>query len=456
MTTAVVLAAGAGTRMRSALPKVLQPLCGRPMVLHVLQALQDAGIRRVVVVTGQGGEAVRTAVEGFSYAGEMLFVTQAEQRGTGHATLQARAAAGEGRVLVVNGDMPLLQAEQLGAVLAAGEASSTAAGAVVGTAEVPEPYNMGRIVRNAAGGVAAIVEEAEADAATAAIHEVNLGIYAFEGGWLWPTLEALPASASGELYLTDAIAVAAGEGGALPVSVPAQDGRINVEDRADLARAERVMRRRIQDRWLAAGVSIVDGDTTYIDADVVIGIDTVLEPGTHLRGATTVGERCRVGPNAIVRDSRLGDGCRLESCTLDDAVLGAGVSVGPYSTIRAGSVLDDDVHVGTHAEIKNSHLHRAVHMGHFSYLGDAEVGAESNIGAGAITCNFDGTHKQRTVIGERVFIGSDTLLIAPIEVGDDAATGAGSVVNKSVEAGALVVGSPARRMRRSRPGEEGS
>ena len=437
--------------MRSALPKVLQPVCGRAMVLHVLQALREAGVEQTVVVTGHGGEAVRAAVEGSGHANKVAYATQAEQLGTGHATLQASALAGDGRVLVVNGDMPLVSAEQLRTVLEADVAS-----AAVATAEVPDPHNMGRVVRSEAGGIAAIVEEADADAATAAIREVNLGIYAFEGAWLWRTLAKLAPSARGEIYLTDAVTVAAGEGGALPVPVPAPDGRINVEDRTDLMRAEHLMRHRIQEHWLALGVSIVDPKTTYIDADVVIHGDTVLEPGTHLRGSTVVGKHCALGPNAVVRNCQLGNGCRLESCTLEGAVLGAEVTVGPYSTIRPGSVLDDGVHIGTHAEIKNARLHRNVRMGHFSYLGDAEVGAETNIGAGVITCNFDGRTKHRTVIGEQAFIGSDTLLIAPVELGDRASTGAGSVVNKSVGAGERVIGSPARRVRKTRSAEDQS
>ena len=435
--------------MRSALPKVLQPVCGRAMVLHVLHALHEAGVERTVVVIGHGGAAVRAAVEGCGQAPNVAYVTQAEPRGTGHATLQARTIAGDGRVLVVNGDMPLVSADQLRTVLEANAAS-----AAVATAEVPDPHNMGRLVRSEAGGIAAIVEEADADAATAAIREVNLGIYAFEGSWLWHTLATLAPSASGEIYLTDAVTVAAREGGALPVPVSAPDGRINVEDRADLMRAEHVMRHRIQEHWLTRGVSIVDPETTYIDADVVIHGDTVLEPGTHLGGSTVVGERCTLGPNAVVRNCQLGDGCRLESCTLEGAVLGAEVTVGPYSTIRPGSVLDDGVHIGTHAEVKNARLHRNVRMGHFSYVGDAEVGAETNIGAGVITCNFDGRAKHRTVIGQQAFIGSDTLLIAPIELGDGVSTGAGSVVNKSVEAGGRVVGNPARRVRKTPTAEK--
>ncbi len=443
-TTAVVLAAGAGTRMRSSHPKVLHPICGRPMLLHVLHAVREAGVEQIVVVTGHEEAAVRERVDGFvSNGASVRFSSQVEQRGTGHATLQAQRAVRTPRALVVNGDLALITAEQIRAVLAAPPAR-----AVVATAEVPDPAGLGRIVRDDGGGIATIVEEADADSEAAAIREVNLGIYRFDAPWLWATLESLQASPSGEFYLTDAVAIAArGARGALPVRTSAPEGRINVEDRRDLARAEACMRDRIRTRWLEAGVTMRDPASTYIDADVEIGCDTVLEPGTHLRGATKLGGDCLAGPNSVIQDTQTGDGCTLVGCSIEEARLGDRVRVGPYSTIRSGTVLDDDVHVGTHAETKNAHLHRGVQMAHFAYVGDADVGVETNIGAGAITCNFDGVAKHRTVIGERVFIGSDSLLIAPIEIGDGAVTGAGAVVNRSVPAGARVLGHPARQAR---------
>ena len=439
--TAIVLAAGAGTRMRSALPKVEHPLCGRPLLLHVIDALREAGIDRLVIVTGHQEERVQRLLRGLDQPGlHLSAVTQAEQRGTGHAVLQARDAVGTGRVLVVNGDLALIRADQIRLLL--GESKAKAAIAV---AAVPEPHGLGRIVRDEAGGVAAIVEEADADPAVAAVTEVNLGIYAFDAAWLWSALGSLAPSRSGEIYLTDAIALAARDpGGVRALRVLAPDGRINIEDRRDLARAEGLLRKRIIDHWLSAGVTVVDPATTYIDAEVRIGADTVLEPGTHLRGATQVGGECRLGPNTIVRDTTIGDGCTLVGCSIEGAVLGARVAVGPYSTLRPGTRLDDEVQIGTHAETKNAHLGARVHMGHFSYVGDAEVGADSNIGAGAITCNFDGAQKHRTIIGKGVFIGSDSLLIAPIEIGDGAATGAGAVVNHSVPPGGRVAGHPAR------------
>ena len=440
---AVVLAAGRGTRMRSRLPKVLHAVAGRPMLGHVLHALWAGGVGRAVVVTGYGEAQVRAAAESSAPEGLALeFVHQDEARGTGHSALQARAAVARGPLLIVNGDLALLSAEDVRAVCAAPSAEIALA-----VSRVPDPSGLGR-VRREGERLIGVVEEADADAETAAIDEVNAGLYRAEAPWLWTTLESLPASASGEIYLTDVVARAAAAGGAVAVTVEASDGPLSVESRHDLVGAERALRRRITERWLDAGVTIVDPGSTYIDADVVIGEDCRIEPGSHLRGRTVLGRENVVGPNAVLQDTRSGAGCVLRQCAATGAVLGDGVEVGPFSTLREGAVLDDDVYIGTHAEVKESHLHRGVMMGHFSYVGDAEVGAESNVGAGAITCNFDGREKQRTVIGERVFIGSDTLLIAPVTLGDDSATGAGAVVNRDVSAGARVVGHPARAGRR--------
>jgi bifunctional UDP-N-acetylglucosamine pyrophosphorylase/glucosamine-1-phosphate N-acetyltransferase len=317
---------------------------------------------------------------------------------------------------------------------------------------VDDPTGLGRIVRAADGSLAAIVEQADADEQTAAIAEINAGIYRVDAAWLWPVLESLPASASGEIYLTDAIAQGAEQSSqVVAVSIDAPDGPLHVDTQRDLARAEGIMRARIAAHWMDHGVTIRDPHTTHIGADVQIGQDTVLEPGTHLRGTTAVGRDCLIGPNAVIQDSTVGDACVLEQCTISGATLANRVEVGPYSTVRAGTELGDGVHLGTHAEIKNARLGAGTAMGHFSYVGDADVGANSNIGAGAITCNYDGETKHRTTIGERVFIGSDTLLIAPVSLGDGASTGAGSVVNKDVPAGTRVVGHPARATdRRSR------
>ena len=449
--TAVVLAAGAGRRMRSAQAKPLHPLAGRPLLLHVLHALRAAGVPRAVVVTGHQEDAVRAAAAAAGSDGPAIaFAHQAEPRGTGHATLQARDAVRDDHLLVINGDCALVTAEQIRAV-----ATAPPCRVALATARLADPHGYGRVRRDPAGRVRDIVEERDADAETAAITEANAGLYRFDAAWLWPTLAALRPSASGEIYLTDAIAAAAAEpDGAIAVpfppapalisDAPISDAPLSIETRADLARAEQVLRSRIAARWLAAGVTIVDPAQTYIDADARIGPDTVLEPGSHLRGRTVIGRDCRIGPNAVIRATRVGDRCLLDQCSVTEATLGNDVTVGPFSTLRAGTVLEDGVYIGTHAETKNAHLRRGVRMGHFSYLGDAEVGAGTNIGAGAITCNFDGTTKHRTVIGEGAFIGSDSLLIAPLTIGDGGATGAGAVVNRDVPAGRRVVGHPAR------------
>ena len=437
--TAIVLAAGRGTRMRSDLPKGLHPLVGRPMVLHVLQALRDAGVRRAVVVTGFGAEPMEAAVVAGAPAGlEVRFARQSEALGTGHATLQAKLAAPDGDLLIVNGDVPLLRAEDVCAVLAAPPARL-----VLAAARVPDPTNLGR-VRREGERLVAVVEEADADRETKAIREVNVGLYRAEAGWLWRTLESLGRSASGEIYLTDAVAQAASEGEATAVTIDASDGSLSVESRRDLARAERVLRLRINEGWLDAGVTIVDPAATYIDAGVEIGADCRIEPGTHLRGATRLGAGSVVGPNSVVIDTQTGEGCALVQCRSEGAVLADHVDVGAFSTLREGTMLEDSVHIGTHAETKNAHLHRGVMMGHFSYLGDVVVGEESNIGAGAITCNFDGVEKQQTTIGKRCFVGSDSMLVAPIMLADDSATAAGSVVNKDVPSGSIAIGAPAR------------
>jgi bifunctional UDP-N-acetylglucosamine pyrophosphorylase/glucosamine-1-phosphate N-acetyltransferase len=447
--------------MRSRLPKVLQPLSGRPILGHILHALRQAGLRETVVVTGHAEDEVRASATAACPEGMALrFAHQSQPLGTGHAVQQARDQVTTASVLIVNGDLGLLRADQVRAIAtaegtAAGQGPLRDHGAItVATAEVPDPTGLGRIVRTDVGLIDAIVEEALVDDATRGIKEINVGLYRFDSAWLWSALDTLPASDTGEIYLGDVLANAMAEGLAtVPVPVDLRDGLLNIENKRDLARAEQVIRRRIVERQLDSGVTITDPATTYIDADVCIGADAVIEPGCHLRGKTSVGAESRLGPNAVISDTHIGARCELVGCTITGSVLGDGVEVGPYTTVRSGTVLDDGVHLGTHVETKNAHLQQGVKVGHFSYVGDAEVGARTNIGAGAITCNFDGESKHRTVIGADVFIGSDSLLIAPLSIGDGARTGAGSVVNKDVPAGGSVVGSPARAIRAKRPVE---
>ncbi|MCL5950436.1 MAG: bifunctional UDP-N-acetylglucosamine diphosphorylase/glucosamine-1-phosphate N-acetyltransferase GlmU [Chloroflexi bacterium] len=443
----VILAAGLGTRMKSDLPKVLFPVAGKAMVHYALDAASALGSRETVLVVGHGADQVREEV-----GKKAVFVLQGEQLGTGHAVLQAREAL-QGRadtVLVMYGDMPLLRAETLQRL--AGQHARTGATITMVTVRSDESMGFGRILRDANGRIQGIVEEREATPEQLEIHELNCGVYCFHNDWMWEHLPRLtPSAKKGEYYLTDLVGMAVQE--ACTVESVTLNGiaeAVGVNTRAQLAEAERIMRGRINDRLMEEGITLVDPATAYIDADVLIGVDTIIEPNTHLKGRTRIGADCRVGPNSIIRDSEIGDRCEIVASVVELAVLETDIHVGPFSHLRPGAYLARNVHIGNYAEIKNSHLGEQVHVGHFSYIGDSEVGARSNIGAGAITCNYDGEKKNRTIIGEDAFIGSDTMLVAPVRIGDRARTGAGSVVNKDVPADTLAVGLPARVIRRLR------
>ncbi len=434
----IVLAAGQGKRMRSSLPKVLHPLAGRPMVRHVVEAAREAGFRRCVVVVGPEAKALRAAL-----GDSVVFAVQPESLGTADAVAKAKEALGDAEhVLVLNGDVPLITAETLTTLARTHEERSADLSFL--TAQVTGPGEYGLVRRDGDGRVIGVVEATERDAAEGATAEINAGQYCFRASWLWERLSAVPPSSGGEYYLTLLVATAVDERATLvPVSAQADEVR-GINDRAQLAEAEALLRQRINRRHLLAGVSLTDPATTYIDAGVTIGRDSVIEPNTYLRGRTSIGEACHIGPDSTLRDATVGDRCRIVSSTVEESTLEEEVEAGPYSHARPGSYLCAGVHVGNFAEIKSSRLGRGVKMGHFSYLGDAEVGDGTNIGAGTITCNFDGLVKHRTVIGRRAFIASDTMLVAPVSVGDGARTGAGSVVTKDVPAGALAVGAPAR------------
>ena len=413
------------------------------MVSHVLHALADAGVCQAVVVVppGERGHLIQDALVDQSPCQELRFVVQEEPRGTADAVLAARDAVQTSQVVVVNGDLPLITADLLESLLRAHDAD-----AVIATTELDDPAKMGRIVRDECGALRGIVEFRDADEQEKSISEVNLGLYRFRTKFLWPTLEEIvnDTGPTSEAYATDVIPYAVDNDSAFAVPVELPDGRLNVETPADAAAAESIIRRRIVDRLLDSGVHIRDRDAVWIDADVVIEEGARIEPGCHLRGRTTIGENTRIGPNAIVEDATIGRACAIESCTIRGSTLGDDVEVGPYSTIRPGCTIDSHAHIGTHAELKQAEIGAHVQIGHFSYVGDASVGARANIGAGAITCNFDGAEKHDTVIGEDAFIGSDTLLIAPLRVGDRAKTGAGAVVTKDVPDDGNVVGHPAR------------
>jgi len=443
-TTVVLLAAGQGTRMKSALPKVLHPIAGKPMILHGLDLARAATGEPPVVVIGHGGEAVRAAV------GETgRCVVQDPQLGTGHAVAQA-ADLLKGQtdlVLVYYADMPLYRPETLRDLV---ETQVNNPGPIsLLTVEAENPRGFGRIVRGPDGSVMAIVEEAQATPEELAIRELNVGAYCFRSDWLWDALARIPLSPKGEYYLTDTVGLAAADG--LPVralKVEDRDEVIGINTRVHLAEAEAVMRRRILEDLMLAGVTVIDPTSTYVDAGVTVGRDTTLWPNTYLHGKTEIGAECRIGPNAIIRDTIIGDGCKVLASVLEGAVLEENVEMGPFARLRKGAHLCRGVHMGNFGEVKDSTLGPGVKLGHFSYIGNAVIGAETNIGAGTITCNYDGKEKHPTEIGEDVFIGSDTMLVAPLKIGDGARTGAGAVVTKDIPPHSLAVGMPARVIRK--------
>ena len=443
--TAILLAAGQGTRMRSALPKVLHPVAGKPMIWHALEAIKQSTNEKPVVVVGHGAEAVT------NYLGDSAqTVLQEPQLGTGHAVLQAESLLKDKTDLVVvcYGDMPLLRGESLQMLV---EAQKKNKGPVsILTVHSDNPRGFGRILRNADGTVSAIVEEAVATAEQLQVRELNVGGYCFDANWLWEALQRIPKNPKkGEYYLTDTVELAAKDG--LPVQSAVMDDleeTIGINTRVHLSECEAAMRRRINHQHMLNGVTLIDPASAYIDAGVTIGMDTVIMPNTHLHGWTDIGQGNIIGPNTIIRNSKVGDRCKVLASDLEGALLEDDVDMGPFARLRKGAHLGSHVHMGNFGEVKDSYLKDGVKMGHFSYIGNAQIGANTNIGAGTITCNYDGERKHATEIGEDVFIGSDTMLVAPLKIGDGARTGAGAIVTKNVPEDTLVVGMPARAIRK--------
>jgi bifunctional UDP-N-acetylglucosamine pyrophosphorylase/glucosamine-1-phosphate N-acetyltransferase len=440
----VILAAGQGTRMKSSRPKVLHRLGGQPLVEYALAAAQSLTDQRPVLVIGHGADAVRSAL------GErVVYVAQAEQLGTGHAVQQA-APVLAGRcdhVLVTYGDMPLLQPSTLRALV---ETQARNPGPLTMLTVISEDLrDFGRVVRSPDGPVHAIVEETQATPEQKRITELNAGAYCFKADWLWDALPRLPLSPKGEYYLTDLVHLAVADGGRVEaVTIADETEVIGINTRAQLAEAEAALRQRVNERWMAEGVTLIDPATTYIEPSAQLGRDTVVMPNTHIQGRSLIGEDCVIGPNTILRDTTIGDRCQVECSVLEGAFLADEVTMGPFARLRPGARLERGVRMGNFGEVKNSTLGPGTHMGHFSYVGDATIGEHVNIGAGTITCNYDGVKKSRTVIEDQAFIGSDTMLVAPVTVGAHARTGAGAVVTKDVPPDSLAVGMPARVIRR--------
>jgi bifunctional UDP-N-acetylglucosamine pyrophosphorylase/glucosamine-1-phosphate N-acetyltransferase len=455
---AVVLAAGEGTRMRSGTPKVLHPLCGRPMVLHVVDALAELPLERIVVVVGHGAESVtKTLQEQLVTEVPVEFVEQRVQRGTGDAVSVALTVFddldAEDDILVVPGDAPLVRAETI-ARLATEHRLQDAAAAIL-TAKVAEPFGLGRVVRDKEGRVARVVEHSDASSDERDIAEINTSIYCFRRGLLAPTLRRLsPENAQGEYYLTDAIGVLR-DAGHKVIALEMEDAAeaIMVNDRVQLAAAEVELRDRINRIWMLGGVTMVDPATTYIDATAELEPDVRILPGTILEGRTIVGAGSVLGPDVHLADVVVGEQVRISNSVARECEIGDHCEIGPFAYLRPGTRLGSGVKVGTYVEVKNSEIGADTKVPHLSYVGDAEIGTGSNLGASTITANYDGERKHRTKIGDGVHTGVHTSLVAPVDVGDGAETGAGSVVTHDVDAGRLVKGIPARDARPVREDE---
>ncbi|ANS76384.1 bifunctional N-acetylglucosamine-1-phosphate uridyltransferase/glucosamine-1-phosphate acetyltransferase [Paenibacillus yonginensis] len=426
---AIVLAAGQGKRMKSKLYKVLHPVCGKPMVGHVLDAVDQVNCERKVVIVGHGAEAVKT------YLGTKAeYVLQEQQLGTGHAVKQAKGLLGSenGTTVIVCGDTPLVTPETLEALFVHHE--QTGAAATVLTASIDEPHGYGRVIRDESGHVNRIVEQKDCSEEENLVKEINTGTYCFDNAKLFDALDKVTNhNAQQEYYLTDVIGILVSQGEKAAAYRTADHAEsIGVNDRVALSEAEGYMRARINKRHMVGGVTLIDPSSTYIGADVEIGADTVIYPGTVLSGSTKIGEDCTIGPDTQIEDSIIHNGASVKKSVLVQAEVGASTSVGPFAYLRPGSVLGEEVKVGDFVEIKNAKLGNGSKVSHLSYVGDATVGENVNIGCGAITVNYDGYNKSITEIGDHAFIGSNVNLIAPVKIGKGAYVVAGSTITHSV------------------------
>ena len=454
----VILAAGHGVRMKSRLPKVLHQICGKELVRYPVELLRQLGIGTVVVVVSpDNGNGIRQIL-----GDTVEYASQPKMKGTGEALswalkqLNGRAD----QLLVLNGDVPLLTLESVRRLCQ--RHMEKAAGLSLLTAQTAAGQDLGRVIRDNQGRIVDIVEAVdrtgppdtqtpESEAPDNGLAEVNVGVYCFGSRFLAANLKRVPLSGQGEKYLTSLVAQGA-ESGEVISSETCEDPdeSMGVNNRLQLSQVEAIQQRRILESWMLAGVTIQDPASVYIDGDVIIGQDSTILANTTLRGDTSIGEDCQIGPNAVIEDSAVGDRCRITASMLEEATVEAGVEIGPFSHLRPGAYLETGVHLGNYVEVKNSRLATGAAAGHFSYLGDATIGAGVNIGAGTVTCNYDGRNKLPTVIEDGAFIGCDTMLVAPVTVGANAATGAGAVVTKDIPAAGLAVGMPARIVGRNR------
>lgn len=426
---AVILAAGQGSRMKSKLYKVLHPVAGKPMVGHVADQLEEMSLDKIVAVVGHGAEKVKEYL-----GGRVEYALQAEQLGTAHAVQQAQSLlmGEEGTTVVVSGDTPLLTAESLNAAFDDHEKNQ--AKVTVLSAQVEDAFGYGRVIRSADGSLDRIVEEKDATDEERLIKEINTGTYFFDNQALFESLDKVKNdNAQGEYYLPDVIEILKEQNEKVGAySIDDVSEALGVNDRKALSQAEMLMRKRINEKHMTNGVTLIDPHSTYIESDVEIGKDTVIEPNVYLKGSAVIGEDCVVGMNSVIIDSRIGNQSIIQSSTIDQSTLETGVTVGPNAHIRPNSTLKDQVHIGNFVEVKNSILGKGTKSGHLTYIGDADVGEHVNFGCGTIVVNYDGHKKHRSTIGDRAFIGCNVNLISPVVLDHDTFIAAGSTITKDV------------------------
>ncbi len=430
----VVLAAGQGTRMKSKLFKVMHPVMGRPMVGHVVEAALNAKATQVITITGFGAETIQ------EYLGDKSdYVYQEEQLGTAHAVDQARELLGdkEGTTVVLSGDTPLLQAETLEQLMDKHE--QTGAKATILTALADEPYGYGRVIRAEDGSVAKVVEEKDATEEERAVPEINTGTYCFDNQALFEALEKVDNNnAQGEYYLPDVLEILKDQNEKVEAyPLKNMDEALGVNNRVALSEATAIMRERINEKHMLNGVTLIDPQTTYIEMDVRIGRDTVIEPGVYLKGNTVIGEEVFIGMQSMIEDSELADGVEIRQSVIEGATIGKGSDVGPHSRLRKGAVLGENVHIGNYVEIKKSTIGDNTKAGHLTYIGDAEVGKNVNVGCGVVFANYDGKKKNKTIVGDNSFVGSNANLVAPVKLGKQSFVAAGSTITDEVPENAL-------------------
>lgn len=434
-TFAVVLAAGQGTRMKSNTHKVLHPICGKPMIQHILDTLTETGVERQIVVVGKLKEQVMAAL------GDREYAVQEEQLGTAHAVMMARSALeGEtGTTLICAGDTPIIRSETLRAMQAHHQASGAAV--TVLTAVAGNPFGLGRIIRDEAGNVLRIVEEKDATDEERLIREINSSVYLFDNALLFQALSKIDNNnAQGEYYLTDCLEVLRNDGHTVTAFITPDAKEIQgINNRAQLAVANAIIRERLAELHMMNGVTLLDPHNTYIDAGVVIGNDTVILPGTVLEGNTVIGSGCVIGPNSHLTNAQIADDVEIKHSVLSDCVVESGATVGPFAYLRPKAHIGAHAKIGDFVEVKNAKIGAGTKVSHLSYIGDAELGENINVGCGTITVNYDGYNKHKTVVGDNTFIGCNSNLVAPITIGQDAYVAAGSTVTDHVPDGALAV-----------------